>query len=313
MTAYFLVALGLVILLLGGKFLVDGASSIALKLGMSTGLIGLTVVAFGTSAPELLVSINASLKGSSDISIGNVVGSNISNIALVLGLSGILYPILIRKNHIRFDYVMMLLFTVLFYLIALDYLISFWEGVFLFVILVTFNVYLFRNLGKGIIENQEEVNEELAQVKNYTWPTSVGLFLLGVLGLYFGSDLLVENAVLISREFGVSERVIGVTIIAIGTSLPELSTSIIAAYSKRTDLALGNILGSNIINILSIIGLTAMINPIMVSDAFITFDFLWMIGISLLLFPLMRTKMRITKVEGSILLLSYFAYLYFLL
>ncbi|WP_332910761.1 hypothetical protein [Algoriphagus boritolerans] len=141
----------------------------------------------------------------------------------------------------------------------------------------------------------------------------MGLFLLGVLGLYFGSDLLVENAVLISREFGVSERVIGVTIIAIGTSLPELSTSIIAAYSKRTDLALGNILGSNIINILSIIGLTAMINPIMVSDAFITFDFLWMIGISLLLFPLMRTKMRITKVEGSILLLSYFAYLYFLL
>ncbi|WP_332910762.1 hypothetical protein [Algoriphagus boritolerans] len=116
MTAYFLVALGLVILLLGGKFLVDGASSIALKLGMSTGLIGLTVVAFGTSAPELLVSINASLKGSSDISIGNVVGSNISNIALVLGLSGILYPILIRKNHIRFDYVMMLLFTVLFFI-----------------------------------------------------------------------------------------------------------------------------------------------------------------------------------------------------
>lgn len=313
MTVYFFVALGLVILLLGGKFLVDGASSIALKLGMSSGLIGLTVVAFGTSAPELLVSINASLKGSSDISIGNVVGSNISNIALVLGLSGIFYPILIRKSHIRFDYVMMLLVTVLFYLIALDHLISFWEGVFLFAILVAFNFYLFKNLGQGIIENQEEVNEELAQVKNYTWPTSLGLLFIGILGLYFGSELLVENAVLISRKFGISERVIGVTIIAIGTSLPELSTSLIAAYSRRTDLALGNILGSNIMNILSIIGLTAIINPINVSDAFIWFDFLWMIGISLLLFPLMRTKMRISKSEGSILLLSYFAYLYFLL
>lgn len=310
---YFLLGLGLFILLLGGKFLVDGASSIALKLGMSTGLIGLTIVAFGTSAPELLVSVNAALKGNSDISIGNVIGSNISNLALVLGLSGLFYPILIRKTHIRFDYAIMVFVTVVFYLLSLDLYISFWEGVFLLTGMIAFNAYLFRNLGKPLEKIQENVEEEFNQVKIYSWTISIGFLIVGIIGLYFGSELLVTNAVLISREFGISERVIGVTIVAIGTSLPELITSIIAALSKRTDLALGNILGSNIMNILSIIGITAMINPIVISEAFIESDYLWMIGISLLLFPLMRAKMRISKVEGTILLLSYFAYLYFLL
>ena len=143
---YFFLFLGIVILLLGGKFLVDGAASIALKLGMRSGLIGLTIVAFGTSAPELLVSINASLKGNSDIAIGNVVGSNISNIALVLGLSGIFYPILIRKHQIRFEYGMMMLVTAVFYLLSLDSLISFWEGIILFTGLVIFNGFLFAYL-----------------------------------------------------------------------------------------------------------------------------------------------------------------------
>lgn len=310
---YFLLGLGLFILLLGGKFLVDGASSIALKLGMSAGLIGLTVVAFGTSAPELLVSVNAALKGNSDISIGNVVGSNISNLALVLGLSGLVYPILIRRSHIRFDYAMMVFVTLVFYFLSLDLFLSFWEGVFLLTGMIAFNAYLLRNLGKPLSKAQENVNEEFNDVKTYSWIISIGFLIVGIIGLYFGSELLVTNAVLISREFGISERVIGVTIVAIGTSLPELITSIIAALSKRTDLALGNILGSNIMNILSIIGITAMINPIEISEAFIESDYLWMIGISLLLFPLMRAKMRISKAEGIILLLSYFAYLYFLL
>lgn len=313
MIVYFSLAAGLVILLLGGKFLVDGASSIALKLGMSSGLIGLTVVAFGTSAPELLVSINASLKGNSDISIGNVIGSNISNIALVLGLSGLFYPILIRKSHIRFEYAIMLLVTVIFYILSINLYISFWEGLVFVLGLVGFNTFLFKNLGKGLSEDPEEVEEELEQVKKYNWPVALSLLLGGIIGLYFGSELLVSNAVLISRQFGISERIIGVTIVAVGTSLPELITSIIAAFSKRTDLALGNILGSNIMNILAIIGITAMINPIQVSEEFVRSDFLWMMGISLLLYPLMRTKMKISQVEGSVLLLSYFAYLYFLL
>ncbi|GAB3229637.1 calcium/sodium antiporter [Algoriphagus aestuariicola] len=313
MTAYFLLALGLLILLFGGKILVDGASSIALKLGMTTGLIGLTVVAFGTSAPELLVSLTAAMKGNSDISIGNVVGSNIANIGLVLGISGIFYPIAIRKSHVRFEYALMMLVTLIYYILSLDLLVSRVEGILLFTGFIGFNLYLFRNLGKGIQQDSQTVEEEIEEVRNYSWPTSIGLFLGGIVGLYFGSELLVNNAVLISREFGVSERIIGVTIVAIGTSLPELITSIIAALSKRTDLALGNILGSNIMNILSIIGVTAIIKPISVSEAFVKSDYLWMIGISLLLYPLMRTKMRISKVEGSVLLFAYIAYLVILL
>jgi cation:H+ antiporter len=310
---YLLLTLGLVILLFGGKILVDGASSIALKLGMSSGLIGLTVVACGTSAPELLVSLTAALKGNSDISIGNVVGSNIANIGLVLGISGLFYPILIRRSHIRFEYVLMILVTVIYYLLSLDLKISRLEGILLFSGFIGLNVYLFRNLGKGIQQEDEVTEAEIEEVKSYSWLLSVCFFVGGIVALYFGSELLVTNAVLISREFGVSERIIGVTIVAIGTSLPELITSIIAAMSKRTDLALGNILGSNIMNILSIIGLTAMVKPISVSEAFLQSDYLWMIGISLLLYPLMRAKMRISKVEGTLLLVGYISYLVFLL
>ena len=309
MLVYFLLVLGFIILLVGGKILVDGASGIAVKLGMSAGLIGLTIVAFGTSAPELLVSVNAALKGNSDIAIGNVIGSNIANIGLVLGISGIFYPILIRKSHLRFDYMVTLLVSLLFFGLSYNGLIETWEGILLFSLFIVFNVYLFKSSG----EENPVVEEDIEQVKSFSWFRSLIYFAGGIVGLYFGSELLVENAVLISREFGVSERIIGVTVIAIGTSLPELITSIIAALSKRTDLALGNILGSNIMNILSIIGITAIIMPIGVSQEFINSDFFWMIGITLLLFILMRTKMQISKVEGSLLLVSYFAYLFFLL
>lgn len=310
---YFLLGIGLFVLLFGGKILVDGASSIALKLGMSTGLIGLTVVAFGTSAPELLVSLTAALKGNSDISIGNVVGSNIANIGLVLGISGLFYPIVIRKSHVRFEYAMMILVTLIYYVLSLDLRISRLEGIILFVGFAGFNAYLFKNLGKGIQQEDEITEEEIEEVRHYSWIASFGLFIGGIAALYLGSELLVTNAVLISREFGVSERIIGVTIVAIGTSLPELVTSVIAAMSKRTDLALGNILGSNIMNILSIIGLTAIVKPISVSEAFVQSDYLWMIGISLLLYPLMKTKMRLSKFEGLVLLSAYIAYLAFLI
>lgn len=312
MMDYILLGLGLVILLYGGKILVDGASAIAVKLGMSAGLIGLTIVAFGTSAPELLVSVNAALKGNSDISIGNVVGSNIANIGMVLGISGLFYPILIRKSALRFDYSITLLVTLLFYGLSYNGMIELWEGILLFSLFIAFNIFLFRNSGQGLAD-ESEVIEEVEQVKGYSWLVAVSLFFGGIVGLYFGSELLVNNAIKISREFGVSERVIGVTIIAIGTSLPELITSIMAALSKNTDMAIGNILGSNIMNILSIIGITAIIKPIGVSDDFLNSDFLWMIGFTLILFPLIRTKMRISFVEGLILIIGYGAYLYFLL
>jgi len=313
MIPYFFLLTGLIILLLGGKFLVDGASSIAFKLGMSSGLIGLTVVAFGTSAPELLVSITAAMNGNSAISIGNVIGSNIANVGLVLGLSGIFYPILIKPTQIKLEYPIMLAVTFLFYLLSLDQVISFPDGLILVSGLIVFTMFMLRNLGKSIGEENKLVQEEFEGVKKYSIWVSLTLILGGILGLYLGSELLVDNAILISREFGISERIIGITIIAIGTSLPELITSIFAALSKRTDLALGNILGSNIMNILSIIGITALIKPIEVSQDFIGSDYLWMIALSILLFPLMKTKMRVSKTEGSILLLFYLTYLYFLL
>ena len=313
MTVYFLLVLGLIILLFGGKILVDGASSIALKLGMSAGLIGLTVVAFGTSAPELLVSITAALKGNSDIAVGNIVGSNIANIGLVLGLSGLFSPIIIRKTHIRFEYALMIIVSLLFYVLSLDLKISRFEGICLFGGFIAFNTYLFKSLGTGIQKDEEIVKEEIEEVKIYSWRASIALLVGGIAGLYYGSELLVNNAVLISRQFGVTERVIGVTVIAIGTSLPELVTSIIAALSKRTDLALGNILGSNIMNILSIISMTAIVKPINISQPFIQSDYLWMIGIGLILYPLMKRAMRISKLEGFVLLSAYVAYLVFVI
>jgi cation:H+ antiporter len=313
MISYLLLALGLVILLFGGKILVDGATSIAIKLGMSTGLIGLTVVALGTSMPELIVSINAALKGNSDIAIGNVLGSNLSNIGLVLGVTGLFYPILIRQSHVRFDFLLTVLAAILFYGFSFNGSITFWEGIILFSLFLGFNAYLFRKLGSGIGDTLEDAETEVEQAKNFTWIVATGLFFGGILGLYIGSELLVVNAVKISRELGVSERIIGITIVAIGTSLPELVTSIVAALSKRTDLALGNILGSNILNVLAVIGITAIIKPISVSQEFIDSDYLWMIGITLLLYPLMKTKMRISMVEGAILLTYYITYLFFLL
>lgn len=306
---YLLLILGLVILLAGGKFLVDGASALAAKFGLSAGLIGLTVVAFGTSAPELLVSINAAIKGNSDIALGNVIGSNISNISLVLGISAIVYPISIYKSVLKTDYLATLLSAILFYLLAYNGLISRIEGLILFVLLIALNIYFFTKLRIA----EEDINEDVIKYKEQSLFKSVGLLLIGIAGLYFGSDMLVDSAVEISKMFGVSERIIGVTVIAIGTSLPELVTSIIAALKKETDIAIGNILGSNIMNILAIIGITSLISPINVSEVFIKQDFLWMLGLTALLFPILRSRLIISRLEGALLIAVYGAYLFMIL
>ncbi|SMD43158.1 cation:H+ antiporter [Aquiflexum balticum DSM 16537] len=302
---YLFLGIGLVILLAGGKYLVDGASGLAARFGLSPGLIGLTVVAFGTSAPELLVSINAAIKGSSDIAIGNVIGSNISNISMVLGISAVIFPIVIHRSVLKLDYLATLVSSLIFYLMATNGIISRWEGFILFVLFILINLYFF----KKISQNEAQL-DEFENVPSISFFKSILLFLIGVLGLYFGSDMLVDSAVNISKEMGISERIIGVTIIAIGTSLPELITSLIAALKKKTDIAIGNILGSNIQNIFSIIGLTALIRPINVSETFLNQDFIWMIGLTLLLFPIFRTNWRISRMEGLLLLILYCGYLY---
>ncbi len=309
MTYLFLI-IGLLILLAGGKYLVDGASAIAAKLGLSAGLIGLTVVAFGTSAPELLVSINAALKGTSDIAIGNVIGSNISNISLVLGISAIIYPIYIHKSVLKMDYLFMVLSSGLFYLLSLNEVISRLEGILLFVLMIILNWYFFKKLKGPASELNEDDTEKLKQTS--IWK-GVLFTLIGIVGLYFGADMLVNNAVDISRIYGVSERIIGVTVIAIGTSLPELTTSVVAAINKKTDIAIGNILGSNIMNVLSIIGITAIIQSIPVSEIFLQLDFIWMLGLTLLLFPILKTHQVISRWEGALLLLVYGIYLFSIL
>jgi len=302
---YIFLGIGLIILLAGGKYLVDGASGLAARFGLSPGLIGLTVVAFGTSAPELLVSINAAIKGSSDIAIGNVIGSNISNISMVLGISAMIFPIVIRRSVLKLDYLATLVSTLIFYLMASNGTVSRWEGFILFILFILINLYFFKKISK----NEADLNE-FENIQPSSFNKSIILFLIGVLGLYFGSDMLVDSAVNISKEMGISERIIGVTVIAIGTSLPELVTSIIAAINKKTDIAIGNILGSNIQNILSIIGITAFISPINVSEIFLYQDFIWMIGLTLLLFPIFRTKWRTSRLEGLLLLILYCGYLY---
>lgn len=302
---YLFLVIGLTILLAGGKFLVDGASGLALKFGLSQGLIGLTIVAFGTSAPELLVSVNAAIKGNSDIALGNVIGSNISNISLVLGISALIFPIAILKSVIKLDYLTALLSSVLFYAMALNGSISRWEGLILVILLILINLYFFKKLSGS----DQMASGETAVVLQPLWKTLL-LLTVGILGLFFGSDMLVDSAVNISINLGISERVIGVTIIAIGTSLPELVTSVIAAFNKKTDIAIGNILGSNIMNVLAIIGITSLVQPIEVSDLFLNQDFLWMIGFTLILFPILKSRLNISRMEGFILLVLYGLYIY---
>lgn len=307
---YLLLIIGLGILLLGGKLLVDGASSIAAKLGLSAGLIGLTVVAFGTSAPELLVSVNAALKGTSDIAIGNVVGSNIANISLVLGISAILFPIALHINVLKLDYLFTLLSSSLFFILSYNNIISRLEGLIFVILLVMVNLYIFKKL-KG---TEPELTEEQALLlKKESTFKAVALIVAGIAGLYFGSDMFVDSAVEISRVFGVSERIIGVTVIAIGTSLPELTTSVIAAINKKTDIAIGNILGSNIMNVLGIIGITALVSPIEVTEQFLDQDFIWMLVLTVILFPILRFRLNVSRWEGGFLLLFYAVYLYSIL
>ncbi|WP_158858640.1 calcium/sodium antiporter [Lunatibacter salilacus] len=305
---YLLLITGLLILLIGGKILVDGASAIAARLGLSAGLIGLTVVAFGTSAPELLVSVTAALKGSSDIAIGNVVGSNISNITLVLGTTALIYPILITRPILKMDYTFTLITSVVFLLLSWNGIISLAEGILLVLLLVGVNMYFFKK-----IERIEIDTAESSQLKWKSPIIAVTMILVGIAGLYFGSELFVDNGVIIAGTHGISERIVGVTVIAIGTSLPELATSVMAALKKETDIAIGNILGSNIMNVLCIIGITAIVKPIDVSPLFIYNDYLWMIGFTLLIFPLMRINWHISRISGGILLLGYGVYLYLLL
>lgn len=305
-----LVLIGFVALIGGGEFLVKGAVGIAAKARLSKLVIGMTVVSFGTSAPELIVSLHSASQGLPEIAIGNVVGSNIANIALVLGVTVLIFPMPVSRNSIRYDWPMMMLASILFYLFALNLSIDRWEGVVLFVLLIAFIIFLIRNSRKGNkvdldeLEGVDEITEKINVSKHV-------LFLaIGLVGLYFGSNWLIQGASEIAESFGLSKHVIGITVIAFGTSVPELATSVVAACKKETDISVGNLIGSNIFNIMIVLGLTGVIQPIGVEANVVSWDLLWMLGIAILLLPMMVIRRKVGRLSGVILLIIYVCYIY---
>jgi cation:H+ antiporter len=305
--------LGLAVLIIGGEFLVKGAVGFSNKMKISPLVIGMTVVAFGTSAPELIVSIQSALNGNSGIAIGNVVGSNIVNITLVLGVTVLIFPIIADRQSKRIDLPMMLFSTILFYYFAIDGLISFSDGIILFVILVVFVVLLVTNSRKKT-KKQEAVDIAAAQIP--FWKSSAFLG-LGLIGLFFGAGWFVDGAVGIADLVlaGNPDRdiIIGVTVVAFGTSAPELVASCVAAYRKQTDISLGNLIGSNIFNIFAVIGLSAFVKPIEVSEKALEFDMIWMIGVAVLLAFALLIGNKIGRLKGAILVITYIVYIVLIL
>lgn len=303
----FLIAFGgLLLLIAGGELLVRGAVGIAKSMSVPPLIIGLTVVSFGTSAPELLVSLNAALGGNPGIAIGNVLGSNIANIALVLGVTVMIFPIIIQKQTLKLDWPVMMLASILFYVFALDLVVQRWEGIILFLILICYIVVLINTMRKN--KKEAPPADELEDAPKSV-PLSIFFLLLGLVGLYFGSEYFVSGASDLAAYFGMSESMIGLTIVAFGTSAPELVASTIAAFRKEADLAVGNLIGSNIFNIFAVLGLTSSVTPIEVSSTVMRFDIFWMLGIAVMLLPLMLTGRKMTKLEGFLLFACYGAYI----
>jgi cation:H+ antiporter len=301
---YLLLLGGLAVLIVGGELLVRGAVGIASKFKLSPLVIGMTIVSFGTSAPELIVSLKAAMDGFPEIAIGNVVGSNIANIALVLGLTAIILPVPVAVATLKRDWPSMMFVSLLFFFFILDGTLNTWEGAVFVVLLLTYIVYQLKSSKK----NDEEETEAIKQ------PILLSMLFLaiGITGLAFGADWLVQGAVSIAKSFGVSEHVISVTIVAFGTSVPELVTSVMAAIKKQMDISVGNLIGSNIFNLLGVLGITAVVKEIPISEAVINNDIYWVLGTSLILLPLMLNY-NIARWKGGILFVSYLLYVYFLL
>ena len=304
--------MGLFILILGGDFLVRGASSIALRVHISPLVVGLTIVAFGTSAPELLISIKAALAGSPDMTMGNVVGSNICNLALVLGVTAIIGDIKVQEDSIKIDWpVTMGSSLLLFFLVREENaIVSRYEGIAFIALLIIYTVFIIRKSRKET-KAIRAMEEDLAAPEGASniW-REVIFILLGCAGLYYGSEWFVGGAKELAVMLGVSERVIGITVLALGTSLPELVTAIVASIKKETDLALGNLMGSNIFNVLSILGITSIITEIRVSEEIVQNDMIPMLWITLLILPMMLIRRKVGRISGGILLAIYLYYTY---
>ena len=299
-----LVVLGFTLLVIGGEFLVRSSVALSFKFNISKMVIGMTVVSFATSVPELLVSLQAALSGSPAIAINNVIGSNIANIGLVLGITAMVGSIAVDKSFYKLNWPVMMIFSiVLYYFLKNDNVLSAFEGVILFLGLIIFLIVLIKSAKKEV--DLEAVDDTLSTVSNFkifTW------LAIGAVSLYFGSEWLVDGAKEIALSIGVSEAVIGVSLIAVGTSVPELAASVIAAAKQEKAISLGNLIGSNIFNIASVLGLTAIIKPIPVTESMIlSNDIFWMLGFAFMLIPLVLIgkKFEINKVKGFCLVVAY--------
>ena len=305
------IAAGLVLLYGGAEGLVRGASALALRMGLTPLVVGLTVVAFGTSAPELVVSLQAALAGRDAIALGNVVGSNVANIAFILGLAAILQPMRVHGQLLKLDVPMMLGSASLLVVMLLDGHLGRFEGGSLFAMLV---LYLGYNVWKARTERQGLPPALAAPDVPASLPAGRALFFAGagLALLALGADLLVDGAVVMARAAGLSEAVVGLTVVAIGTSLPELATSLVATLRGEGDIALGNVVGSNIFNVLGILGISALVHPLERSGV-APVDLLVMLAASMLLLPLLRSGLLLARWEGALLLSVYTVYMLYLL
>jgi len=306
--SFFLILIGFILLILGGNWLLNSAVSISLGLKIPKIIIGMTVVSFATSAPELIVSINSAVNGYPDLALGNVIGSNIANLALVLGITLLIAEMDVQKSFFTTNWpVMMTASILLFLFLRNDYLISDFEGLIFVLFLIFFLVYLFRFQNYDIIDDLPEDVDLLPAYKTFTF------FLLGSIGLWGGSEMLITGATDLAITLGVGERLIGVTVVSVGTSIPELASSIIAVLKKEKAISLGNLVGSNIFNILAVVGITSLITPIPANDNVIyTNDIYWMLLVSMVLpiLVLLPKKMELKRKSGIILLLLYVVFLY---
>lgn len=301
-----LLALGFAMLAKGADWFVEGASGIAVKLKIPQIVIGLTVVAMGTSAPEAAVSISSALKGNADIAIGNVVGSNILNILIILGVSSLITTLVVAKNTKRIDIPVMIGATVLLLLLGIDGSINVLDGIIFLVVFIVYMAYLFLVARKKADDTAINESKEMSLVK------SIVFTIVGLTVIIIGSDISVDSATFLAMKMGVSERFIGLTVVALGTSLPELFTSVTAAIKKNTDIAIGNIVGSNIFNILFILGVTSLVHTVPFVASF-GIDTVISIGAALLLLVCCVIFKKLNRASGILMILSYAAYFMYLL
>jgi cation:H+ antiporter len=310
-----LLFVGFAVLIKGADFLVDGSSSLAKKMNVSNLAIGLTVVAFGTSTPELIVSILSAIEGKNDASFGNIIGSNNFNLMFILGIAGIIYPLVVQRSTVRYEVPLSIIAAIVLYVLVNDTILWRSEGNLLsridaFILLIFFGIFMLYVI--RTMKNNSDLDQ--GEIKLYATWLSV-LMVLGGLGMLIGGGkLVVDNAIEIAHHFGMSEKLIGLTILAAGTSLPELVTSCVAAYRKNTDIAIGNVVGSNIFNIFFILGVTGLIQPLPYSDA-MNFDLLVLMGATLILMVFMFTlnTRKLDRWEAVILLIGYFTYTVYLI